>query len=168
MAWRCGMRKTPYCLFKQHLWHMLWYMLIVMDTDVLVSAVVSATGASRFLLREIGQGRLPAAASVPLMLEYEAVLKRPATLARSGGTVADMDVILDQLAAVFQQVPIWYLWRPQLRDPNDDMVLEAAANAQASHIVTFNVRDYGTVPGRFGITVCRPADLVRRLRHGQE
>jgi putative PIN family toxin of toxin-antitoxin system len=143
-------------------------MLLVMDTDVLAAAVMSATGASRFILREVGQGRLPAAASVPLMLEYEAVLKRPETLARSGGTTADMDVILDALAAVLQQVPIWYLWRPQLRDPNDDMVLEAAANAQASHIVTFNVRDYGLAPKRFGITVCRPAELVRQLKYGQE
>ncbi len=139
-----------------------------MDTDVVVAAVISTAGASRFLLREIGQGRLPAAASVPLMLEYEAVLKRPATLSRSGGTVADMDVILDQLAAVVQRVTIWYLWRPQLRDPNDDMVLETAANAGASHIVTFNVRDYGIVPNRFGILVCRPAQLVRSLRDGKE
>lgn len=141
-------------------------MLIVMDTDVLVAAVISSAGASRFILREVGLGRLPAAASVPLMLEYEAVIKRPETLARSGGTVSDMDIILDQLAAALQQVPIWYLWRPQLRDPNDDMVLEAAANAQASHIVTFNVRDYGTAPNRFGIRVCRPADLVRKRRYG--
>ncbi len=146
---------------------MLCHMLLVLDTDVIVAAV-SATGASRFLLREIGLGHLVAAASVPLLLEYEGVLKRPDTLRRAGGTAADMDVILDQLAAVLQQVPIWYLWRPQLRDANDDMVLEAAANAAATHLVTFNIRDFGTTPGRFGITLCRPGDLARILRDGQE
>ncbi|EIC23223.1 putative toxin-antitoxin system toxin component, PIN family [Thiorhodovibrio frisius] len=145
--------------------HMLWHMIVVLDTDVVVSAVVSPTGASRFLLHEIGVGRLPAAASVPLLLEYEAVLKRPETLDRAGGTPGDMDVILDQLAAVMQRVPIWYLWRPLLRDANDDMVLEAAANAAATHLVTFNVRDFGIAPSRFGIELCRPAEIARILRN---
>lgn len=120
------------------------------------------------MLHEIGVGRLAAAASVPLLLEYEAVLKRPATLSRAGGTVGDMDVILDQLAAMLRRVPIWYLWRPQLRDANDDMVLEAAANAAATHLVTFNIRDFGTAPRRFGIALCRPAEIARNLRDGQE
>ncbi|WP_240905971.1 PIN domain-containing protein [Thiorhodococcus mannitoliphagus] len=123
-----------------------------------------STGASRFLLHEIGVGRVMAAASVPLLLEYEAVLKRPETLNRSGGTAADMDVILDQLAAVLRRVPIWYLWRPQLRDANDDRVLEAAANAAAMHLVTFNIRDFGEAPSRFGILLCCPAELARNLR----
>jgi hypothetical protein len=65
-------------------------------------------------------------------------------------------------------VPIWYLWRPQLRDVNDDMVLEAAANAAATHLATFNIRDFGTAPSRFGIALCRPAELARILRDGQE
>jgi hypothetical protein len=77
-----------------------------------------------------------------------------------------MEIILDQLAAVVEHVSIWYLWRPRLKDSNDDMVLEAAANAAASHIVTFNLRDYGAVPSQFGITVCRPANLVKRIRDG--
>jgi predicted nucleic acid-binding protein len=147
---------------------MLGHMIVVLDTDVVFAAVVSATGASRFLLREVGLGRLSAAASVPLMLEYEAVLKRPETLGRANATLEDMDVILDQLAATQRYVPIWYLWRPRLRDRNDDMVLEAAANAAATHLVTFNIRDFGDAPRGFGIEPCRPSDLVRLLRHGQE
>jgi hypothetical protein len=68
------------------------------------------------------------------------------------------------MAAVLRWLPIWYLWRPQLRDANDDMVLEAAANAAATHLVTFNIRDFGTAPNRFGITLCRPAEIARTLR----
>ena len=64
---------------------MLGHMVVVLDTDVIVAAVVSSTGASRFLLQEVGLGRLAAAASVPLLLEYEAVLKRPDTLRRARG-----------------------------------------------------------------------------------
>lgn len=147
---------------------MLGHMDVVLDTDVVVAAVVSAGGASRFLLQEIGLGRLVAAASVPLLLEYEAVLKRPDTLRRARGTIEDIDVIPDQLAATLRPVPIWYLWRPLLRDANDDMVLEAAANAAATHLVTFNVQDFGAAPARFGIALCRPAELARGLRDGQE
>lgn len=145
---------------------MLWHMIVVLDTDVIFAGVVSPSGASRLLLREVGLGRLVAAASVPLMLEYEAVLKRPETLQRSGATAEDMDVILDQLAATLRHVEIWYLWRPRLRDRNDDMVLEAAANAAATHLVTFNIRFYGDVPRYFGIEPCRPSDLARILRDG--
>jgi putative PIN family toxin of toxin-antitoxin system len=145
---------------------MLCDMSVVLDTDVVVAAVMSPKGASRYLLRSVGLGEVQAAASVPLFLEYEAVLKRPATLERAGATEEDIDVILDHLAAVIQRVSIWYLWRPQLRDRDDDMVLEAAANAGATQIVTFKVRDYGIAPCRFGIDVCRPAGLVRNLCSG--
>lgn len=145
---------------------MLWDMLIVLNTDVVAAGVMSATGASRFLLESIGLETLHAAASVPLFLEYEAVLKRPYTLEQAGATVEDMDAILDQLAATLLQVEIWYLWRPHLRDQDDDMVLEAAINAQATHIVTFNLRDFAAARNRFGIEICRPADLVREIRSG--
>ena len=119
-----------------------------------------------FFCGRFGLGRLTAAASVPLMLEYEAGLKRPETLERAGGTPAAMDIILDQLAATMQQVPIWYLWRSQLRDRDDDMVLEAAANAAGTHLVSFNIHDFGEAPGKFGIQLCRPSELARRLRNG--
>ena len=79
-----------------------------------------------------------------------------------------MNVILDQLAATMRRVAIWYLWRPRLRDRNDDMVLEAAANAAATHLVAFNIRDFGDAPRSFGIELCRPSDLVTLLRDGQE
>ncbi len=102
------------------------------------------------------------------MLEYEAVLKRPETLERAGGAREDMDIILDQLAATMRRVTVWYLWRPMLRDRNDDMVLEAAANAAATHLVTFNVRDFGDAPMHFGIDLCRPSELARILRDGQK
>jgi predicted nucleic acid-binding protein len=67
-----------------------------------------------------------------------------------------------------RRVSIWYLWRPRLRDRNDDMVLEAAANAAATHLVTFNIRDFGDTPRSFGIELCPPSDLARFIRDGQE
>ncbi|MBK1630914.1 hypothetical protein CKO31_09200 [Thiohalocapsa halophila] len=104
--------------------------------------------------------------AIRLTVEFESVLKRAKTLQRAGATVDDVDAILDQMALMLVRVEIWYLWRPQLRDRDDDMVLEAAANAGATHIVTFNIQDFGAVPMHFGIQSCRPADIVRRLRTG--
>jgi len=104
-------------------------MLLVLDTDVVAAGVMSATGASRYLLESVGLGAIAAAASVPLFLEYEAVLKRETTLLRAGATVHDIDTILDQLASVLVRVDIWYLWRPQLRDRDDDMVPSASRPA---------------------------------------
>lgn len=138
-------------------------MLVVLDTDVMLAAVLSERGASRQLLLRIVDGRLPAAVSVPLILEYEAVLKRPEHRRASGLSVADVDVILDQVAASMRHVPLFYLWRPLLRDAKDDMVLETGINAGAEMIVTFNIRDFGQAPHRFGIEVFRPGELLRRL-----
>ena len=138
-------------------------MKIVLDTDVVLAAVLSERGASRQLLLRVVDGGLPAAVSVPLMLEYEAVLKRPKHLQASGLTVDDAEIILDQLAATMQPVDMFFLWRPLLRDAEDDMVLETAVNGQANLIVTFNTSDFGDVPRRFGIEVSRPGELLRRL-----
>jgi putative PIN family toxin of toxin-antitoxin system len=138
-------------------------MKVVLDTDVVLAAVLSETGASRQLLLRVVDGVLPAVVSVPLMLEYEVVLKRPKHLQASGLTVNDVEIILDQLAASMQPVDLFFLWRPLLRDAEDDMVLETAVNGGADTVVTFNAGDFSDVPRRFGIGISRPGDLLRRL-----
>ncbi len=136
---------------------------MVLDTDVVVASVLSELGASRQLLLRVVDGLLPGAVSVPLMLEYESVLKRSKILKASGLEADDVDVILDQLAASMEHVEMFFLWRPMLRDAGDDMVLETAVNGGADAIVTFNVADFGDAPGRFGIELTRPGELLRRL-----
>lgn len=79
--------------------------------------------------------------SVPLMLEYEAVLLRPHQLSRARAMRRDIDLLLDAIAEQAEPVPISFLWRPVLRDPDDEMVLETAVNGQADWILTFNVGD---------------------------
>lgn len=111
-------------------------------------------------------GQLRLVASVALILEYEAVLTRMEHLSASGLTHTQALSFVDGVAALAEPVTAWFLWRPQLRDPSDEMVLEAAVNGRTRTIVTFNVRDYGTAPVRFGIEVMRPAEALRRIRHG--
>ena len=100
---------------------------------------------------------------MPLFLEYEAVLKRPEHLAVGNRNIAMVDAFLDGLALRVEPVHLFYLWRPQLRDPADEMVLEAAVNGQANAIVTFNLCDYGLNTKDFGIDVLLPRDALKRL-----
>ena len=137
---------------------------IVVDTSVVASAVRSRHGGSAALLRTVEAGGLTAMATVPLLLEYEDVLKRPEQRATSGFSLADVDGYLSELTAFLEPVSVHLLWRPQLRDPGDELVLEAAINGRADVLVTHNVRDFTDAAPRFGVRVLRPADLLSELR----
>ena len=100
--------------------------------------------------------------SVPLLLEYESVVMRPEHLQAARLSDADVANVLDVLARFAEPVAIHYLWRPRLRDPADEMVLEAAVNGRADAIVTFNRADFGGVPGVFGLDVVGPGDVLKR------
>ena len=76
---------------------------------------------------------------------------------------SDIDAILNELAGIIEPVTTHYQWKPQLRDPADEMVLEAAANAQAHAIVTYNLRDFGPAQ-RFGIAVLNPEQCFQQFR----
>ena len=99
-------------------------MKCILDTNVIVAAVRSPKGASAEILRRALLGQIKLLCSVPLFLEYEAVLKRPEHLQAAGISLRDASNLLDALAGAIEAVEIAYLWRPQLRDPADDMVLE--------------------------------------------
>jgi predicted nucleic acid-binding protein len=102
-------------------------------------------------------------ASVTLLIEYQEVMSRREHLAASCLSAADIETLLDAVAAVAEPVLIDFLWRPVLIDADDDMVLETAVNGQADAIVTFNRRHFMSVPKQFGIDVLLPADAVNRL-----
>jgi len=136
---------------------------VVLDTNVLVAASRSRSGASFALLLALRNGQFTALASVPLMLEYEAVLKRPEQLAASGRNAAMTDAFLDALSLFIEPVHLHYLWRPQLRDPADEMVLETALNGRAEALVTLNIADF--VPAsHFRLPVLTPGTFLHRLR----
>jgi putative PIN family toxin of toxin-antitoxin system len=137
-------------------------MRLVLDTNVVVAGLRSPTGASAEILRRIRHREMSMIASVGLFVEYEAVATRPQHLTAAGATADEVRNVLDVLAGFVEAVEIHYLWRPKLRDPDDDMVLEAAVNGRSDTIVTFNSRDFGAVPAQFGITVTRPDELLRR------
>ena len=135
---------------------------LTIDTNVLVAALRNQNGPSFALMQLIRRGLALMCCSPALFLEYEDVLKRPEQLSVSGLLSTDVDAILNELAGLVLPVTTHYQWRPQLRDPSDEMVLEAAVNAQANAIVTYNLRDF--LPARrFGIPVLNPSKRSKIL-----
>ena len=135
----------------------------VVDTNVVVSAFLSHHGASNVVLAAAAKGAFAMFASPPLFFEYEEVMKRPEHLLKSGMSIAQVDRALRDLAALIVPVDVRFLWRPQLRDPDDEMVLEAAINGGADHIVTFNAKDF-TVAERFGVAVLTPHKFLETIK----
>jgi putative PIN family toxin of toxin-antitoxin system len=136
----------------------------VVDTDVIVAAMRSPGGASAAILRAARNGRVTLLVSVPLGMEYEAVCSELEHRLASGLSEREVEVFLDAVLAMAEPVKTHFLWRPQLRDPGDEMVLEAAVNGRANALVTFNVRDFGTVPARFGIELMVPREAIGRIK----
>ena len=136
----------------------------VLDTDVVVAALRSDRGASRQILLAALERRLRVLLSVPLILEYEAVLGRPEQRRETGLTLAEIDALLNALAAVCEPIALRFLWRPQLRDPGDEMVLETAVYGRADYLVTFNARHFAEAASQFAIRVVRPVELWRMMK----
>ena len=135
----------------------------VLDTGVLVAALRSNRGASRQLLLAALERRFELLLSVPLLLEYEAVLTRQEHLVASGVSRAEVEQVLDDLAAVAKAVRLAFRWRPRLSDPDDEMVLETAVNGSADAIVTFNRRDFEEASRSFDCAVMLPAAALQRI-----
>lgn len=139
---------------------------VVLDTNILVSATRSRLGASFAVLRALRQGRFMALVSVPLLLEYEAVLKRPEHLQAGNRTLAMADAFLDALCLHAEPVHLHYLWRPQTRDAADEMVLETALNGRADALVTLNAADFAKAAPRFRLALLTPGAFYQQyLRH---
>lgn len=139
-------------------------MRCVTDANVVVAALRSPSGASSALLHMVLDGSVTPLLSVPLVLEYEAVSTAPEQRIISGLTSEEVGVLIDTLCLIGQEVEIHFLWRPHLRDPADEMVLETAVAGNAEAIVTFNKRDFGSVPEGFGIAVLSPKEALERMR----
>jgi predicted nucleic acid-binding protein len=99
-----------------------------------------------------------------MALEYEAVCSRPEHLLAAGLTEEEVTVFRDTILALAQPVAMHFLWRPQLRDTCDELVLEAAINGEADALVTFNAKDFGDMPGHFGVELLLPREAIVRIR----
>jgi putative PIN family toxin of toxin-antitoxin system len=139
-------------------------MKVVLDTNVLVAGLRSRDGASFQILSAISKEIFELLISVPLFLEYEGTLKRVEHLRKTGLTLSDIDVVLDFIAARATHVSLYFLWRPLLPDPSDDMVLELAVAGEADTVVTFNLSDFAAAKETHGLSILSPSDFWRLLK----
>jgi putative PIN family toxin of toxin-antitoxin system len=134
---------------------------IVIDTSVFISALMSKRGAAYKLLSLVGTGQFDISLSVALVLEYEEIAKRLSN-SKIMLSLYEIDDVIDYLCAVGKHHIVYYLWRPTLSDPSDDMVLELAVSAGCSYIVTHNVRHFQGVE-RFGIHAVGPKIYLEQI-----
>lgn len=137
---------------------------LVLDTNVIVAGFRSPTGASAGLIQQAMERRFQFLVTPTLLLEYEAVIMRGDHLDAAGATMEDCARFLDMIVDHAQPVEVSVRYRPQLADPDDEFVLEAAINGQADALVTFEVRTFAAAAGRFGIAAVTPGQAWGIIR----
>ncbi len=133
---------------------------VVLDTNILVAGLRSRRGASHRLLQLLGTERFEIAISVPHVLEYEDTLMRQVDVI--GLEASDITTVVDYVCSIGQRQEIYFLWRPVLRDPKDELVLELAVAASCDGIVTFNKRDFAGA-SQFGLWLMTPREFLTQI-----
>ncbi len=131
---------------------------------MVVSAMRSPRGASAELIRRIDEGRATVVLSVALALEYEAICMLAEHRLAAELSAQEASIFIVGLIALAEPVYTFFRWRPQLNDPGDELVLEAAVNGRADAIVTFNEKHLRPAQQSFGIDVIKPAEALRRIK----
>ena len=137
--------------------------IVVIDTNIILSALKSKNGRSNQLLRIIDTGKFDFAISVPLILEYEAILKKH--LNRNYYSDKDIDDFINYLCYIGKKIKLFYLWRPYLKDPHDDHILELAIHSISKWIITYNKKDFKEAE-HLGIIALSPAEFINKINNG--
>jgi predicted nucleic acid-binding protein len=135
---------------------------MILDTDIIMAAIRSTKGASAEIVRRVLRGEMHIELTVAMALEYEAVVMREEHLRAGELTAAEAMNVIDALAALATPIEIHFRWRPQLRNADDEMILEAAINAHDRTIVTFNRRDFVGAAERFGVALASPREILEK------
>lgn len=135
----------------------------VLDTSIMVAGLRSRLGASNRVFELVARERLTPMATTALFLEYEDVLSRPEHRLATGMSEEDVAEFMAAFASAAEPVEVHFLWRPQLGDPADELMLEAAVNGGAKAIITHNVRDFLPAARAFGMEVLTSSQLLKRI-----
>jgi len=133
---------------------------VVIDTNVFISSLKSKIGASYKLLYQVPKQKFEQCVSPTLIFEYESVAKRESQ--NIPLTSKDIDIILDMICEWSIKCEIFFLWRPMLKDPNDDFILELAIESKSEFIITYNKNDFKGVE-KFGIKTLTPQEFLKLL-----
>lgn len=144
-------------------------MIITLDTNVLLAALLSQEGASHRILKLIVEEKLNVALTTPLILEYDEVLKRKVILSKLKMSADQVEDIIDLLVLLADKHFIYYRLRPNLLDENDNMLVECAFVSNSQYLITSNIKDF--TQGELKIhpfTVVTPGDFYHFWRHNYE
>lgn len=133
---------------------------IVIDTNVFISALKSRKGASFKLLFETSPEKYELSISPALIFEYESIAKRNINELKL--SEEQIDSILDMICKISNKCEIFFLWRPQLKDPKDDHILELAIESQSKYIITYNKRDFKGIE-KFGTELMTPKEFLELI-----
>ncbi len=141
-------------------------MKVVVDTNIFVSAVMNAQAAPRQIIRMCLQGELRPLMGNALLAEYEDVCTRPGLFDDRILPVLDRDALLDAFLAACLWTPVYYLWRPNLRDEADNHLIELAVAGGAQAIITANIRDFAG-PALFfpALKICTAGEFLSARSH---
>lgn len=133
---------------------------VVIDTNVFITSLKSRRGASFKLLFDTDRDRFTQIISATLMFEYDSVAKRKEMNLTI--THKDIDIIIDKICQLCEHSKVFFLWRPFLKDPRDDLILELAIESNSNYIVTFNTKDFKGIE-EFGIQVITPIAFLEKI-----
>ncbi len=133
---------------------------VVIDTNIIVSALRSRNGYSFKLLSIIDDERFQVFISIPVILEYEDAIKREKSIIKLKKN--EIDDVLDYISLIAEKRKIYYLWRPYLKDRKDDMFLELAVESESDYIITYNKRDFEGIE-KFGIRIIKPKEFLKEI-----
>ncbi len=157
-----GIKKT--CVLTAHI--LSFYMLVTLDTNILYQALKSKTGASYFILQQVRNREIQIALSVPVFYEYQDVLTRNKSLKDFELQLEDIDKFLRFIAYTGKTFEIYFLFRPNLKDEKDNMVVELALTSQSDYIITSNTRDFKNAQLKFDqLKIITPSEFVKRWRN---
>lgn len=135
---------------------------IVVDTSVLISALISSKGSSRELIRRCLKGEYQPLMGNALFSEYESVIQRAEILVNCPLTSAEISAFLASFMSVSQWIYIYYLWRPNLKDEADNHLIELAVAGNAQIIATHNIKDFQNAELLFpNLSILKPEEIIR-------
>jgi len=143
-------------------------MVITLDTNIIYQALRNPKGASGFIFKLFAQRILDIALSEPVFKEYEDVLKRSSSLKDIGTDIKIIDDILSYVAFWGIEHKIYYLFRPNLKDEKDNILVELAVSSQSKFIVTSNTKDFMNSELIINIPIITPAEFVKKWRSENE
>ena len=138
-------------------------MLLTLDTNILYQALKSSAGSSYWILQKVRENKIQVALSVPVFQEYQDVLTREKSLEDFGLYLTDVEKILRYLAYVGKTFNVFFLFRPNLKDENDNMLVELAITSQSDYLVTSNTKDFKNAELKFDqLKIVTPSEFLKK------